>query len=533
MRIINLFKLSLGVIALAFVISCSLAAKMESTVERDIETTTALKEKSKQPTKKSNDDVVKVKDDIWLGDKSVIEYEGEPLPTYLETKDGVTLVSNRPISLYEIGDMINKVTSLKVRYASKLEADAILAAATNAPTVETINLGWAEPNKMLVSYKGPLSGLLDEISSRFGIWWKYENKEIYFYKYITRTFVLHSLPTKQSVSINVGGQSTGSGSGGASAVALNSTAELELWTSIEKTISSMIDVDAKLSVDPTNGVISLTATPNDVKKVAKFVHEQNMRLSRQVAISVKVFQVNINDSDKYGLDLKAAFDDGATSIGIASPKGSFGEDVMDNLTMALLPGNWDIGASIKALSTQGSTSLVTSGTVTTLNNKPAPIQVVRKQNYISEITKTNSGGDSNYYDLSVETKEVEVGFTMDILPRILEHGRLMVMFNLTLSDLVELEKVVIGNEEDGQYIQNPIVESRGFAQEVALISGQSLILTGYEKTSNNIEKSGVGSANNPWLGGSMEATKDRNVLVIILTPVVLDSPLTPESRMSM
>ena len=32
----------------------------------------------------------------------------------------------------------------------------------------------------------------------------------------------------------------------------------------------------------------------EIKKVAKFVHEQNVRLSRQVAISVKVLQVEIS-----------------------------------------------------------------------------------------------------------------------------------------------------------------------------------------------------------------------------------------------
>ena len=51
------------------------------------------------------------------------------------------------------------------------------------------------------------------------------------------------------------------------------------------------------------------------------------------------------------------------------------------------------------------------------------------------------------------------------------------MFNLTLSDLIELEKVEFGSEDSGQYIQNPKIESRGFTQEVALKSGESLVLT--------------------------------------------------------
>lgn len=201
--------------------------------------------------------------------------------------------------------------------------------------------------------------------------------------------------------------------------------------------------------------------------------------------------------------------------------------------MGILKGNWTADAAVRALSTQNNTSLVTSGTVTTLNNKPAPIQVTQKQNYIAEMTKTNSGTDGNNYDISVTTEEIETGFTLDVLPRILEHGRMLLMFNMTLSDLLSLEKVEFGNADDNQYIQNPKVESRAFTQEVAMTSGESLILTGFEKVSNSTTKEGTGSATNSLLGGSATATKDRSVLVIILTPVILDTPLVPESRMSM
>ena len=203
------------------------------------------------------------------------------------------------------------------------------------------------------------------------------------------------------------------------------------------------------------------------------------------------------------------------------------------VSWGILKGNWTADAAVRALSTQNNTSLVTSGTVTTLNNKPAPIQVTQKQNYIAEMTKTNSGTDGNNYDISVTTEEIETGFTLDVLPRILEHGSMLLMFNMTLSDLLSLEKVEFGNADDNQYIQNPKVESRAFTQEVAMTSGESLILTGFEKVSNSTTKEGTGSATNSLLGGSATATKDRSVLVIILTPVILDTPLVPESRMSM
>ena len=532
MRLTNLKKLGLGICVIAFAASCSISTTMDASVDKDIDAATRLREDAKMPTKIANQDLVKVKDDIWLGNTSKIEYEGEPLPSYLETKDGITLVSNRPISLYEIGYIINLTTSLVIIFSSDLEDDVRSKGEGNRPDGENAASGdWASPDTMMVSYQGPLSGFLDEVSSRFGVWWKYENKDIYFYKFITKTFVIYSLPSKPSMNVNIGGQA--SGGGGSSSISLTSSIEVEMWAQFEKSISSMISTGAKLTVSPSDGTITLTATPNDIKLVAKYVNEQNARLSRQVAISVKIMQVTLSDSDKYGLDLKASFGDGVSSIGITGTQGLGTEDLSSALTWGVVKKHWSADAIMQAISQKNRTTLVTSGTVTTLNNKPAPIQVTQKQNYISEMTKTNNGTDGTNYDISVTTEEIETGFTLDVLPRILEHGRMLVMFNMTLSDLLTLEKVSFGNEDENQYIQNPKVESRAFTQEVALTSGESLILTGYEKVSSETNKTGTGSADNSLLGGDANASKERNILVIILTPVVLETPLAPETRMSM
>lgn len=532
----NYLRTAVGLSFTAIIAACSMSTQLDAEIEHEVKAATELKEQSKVPTQVAPEDVVRVKNDIWLGDKSEVEYNGEPLPSYLEAKDGITLVSNRPITLFEAADMINKLTSIQVRFANHLEETVLSKASENKPDPEKINVDWAEPDKMLLSYKGPLSGLLNEISSRFGIWWKYEKNQIFFYKYETRTFTVYSLPTKPSLQVNMGGESSGE-SGNASAT-LTSGAELELWSNIEKAIQSMIGEQSKLSVDSVNGTVTLTGTPIEIKKVAKYINEQNTRLSRQVAISVKILQVTVSDSDQYGLDLSAGFDDGKTKLNIASPSG-LSDEITKNINMTIAPGNWSVSTFMQALSEKNNTTLVTSGTVTTLNNKPAPIQVTRKENYISEITKTNSGSSDTGtdYDISTETEEIETGFTLNVLPRIMEHGRLLMMFNLTLSDLISLEKVYLQTNEDptqpasGEYIQNPIVETRGFTQEVALKSGESLILSGYERVENEAKKSGVGSADNSLLGGTAVATKDRSLLVIILTPIVLESPLNPESRM--
>ena len=539
-----------ALLLLGMVASCSISTDMDATLERDVEKAAVLGEKAKIPAKPISEDVVHVKNDIWLGDVSEIEYDGQPLPANFETKDGITLISNRPITLYEIGDMIGKITSLRVSFAGDMDNEARQTAMGNRPSPQNVNVDWTEPNKMLVSYQGPLSGLLDEIGSRFGIWWRYDKKEIYFYKNITRTFVLYSLPSQPSVQAQVGGST--SGGGGNSSISMSNNMSLEFWGNIETSIKSMVEPSAQISMDSTNGTVAVTANPNDIKKVAKFINEQNMRLSRQVAISVKVYQVNVSDQDLLNLDISAAIStahkllvDGVEKDVISRSLGVIGGQAAklkstvtpsDNLSMSLVQGDVNVSVIMQSLSSQTTTSLVTSGTVTTLNNRPAPIQVVKKQSYLKEMTKTNNGSDGNSYDISTSTEEFETGFTMNVLPRILEHGRIMMMFNLTLSDLVSLDKIEFGGGSaeggsDKSFVQSPIIESRGFSQEVVMTSGESLVLTGFERVENYANKSGVGSAENSLLGGGAAAEKTRSILVIVLTPVVLESPLNPESRM--
>lgn len=78
--------------------------------------------------------------------------------------------------------------------------------------------------------------------------------------------------------------------------------------------------------------------------------------------------------------------------------------------------------------------------------------------------------------LRLKRKKLKPVSRLDVLPRIMDHGRLMMLFSLNLSDLLDLENVNLDSSEESGYIQNPIIEERGFSQEVALKSGETLVL---------------------------------------------------------
>ena len=220
------------------------------------------------------------------------------------------------------------------------------------------------------------------------------------------------------------------------------------------------------------------------------------------------------------------------------------------------PTKWkDSNSIIQALSTQGKTALVTSTSVTTLNNKVAPVQVTTQENYVKETTieRDNYGSDDSSTSVEMETDTLNYGFTMEILPRILDNGRLIMLFSMTLTDLISLTTFSSdgssssgtsdsddedennnsnnGSDSETTVVQLPKMQTRGFVQEIAMRSGSTLVLTGFETVQNKTSSAGIGQPRLSVLGGRAFANQNRTVLVILLTPEILVSPLSPETRM--
>ena len=539
-------KLVLGTLVALFTLtSCT---KYVAERNKEIETTLAVVEenleKAQIPDTPLITDTVFAKNDIWLGDNSIKITEGDPLPMWAEKNDGITLAISEESTLPILAQEIMDLTGITVRL-DDLKAE-------NAIPTETIP----------VNYSGKLSGLLNYMSNRFGVWWRYKSGIITFFTKETRVFTIYALPTETSMTADLKGATMGdNGSGGDNSSSLSTKAEVSLWESIEEGVKQALGKDGEVSFSRPTGTVTVTAAPYAMRRVASYINNWNEKMSRQVAISVKVLNVSISDENNYGLDLQAIFNNDTISTRFFSPyfigtAGSMtaGASTAGTLSMALIDANshWkDSGAIIQALSTQGKTSTITSSTVTTLNNKVAPVQVTTSQNYVKEttVTTTGSGSDATT-ETEIDTDTLNYGFTMEILPRILDHGRLIMLFSLNLTDLISLETFSTGasqgkeqegeqpsedntddNESETSTVQLPTMQMRGFIQEIAMRSGSTLILTGFEKVQNTTNSAGIGQPRLTILGGQAYDSKNRDVLVVLITPEVLESPLSPETRM--
>lgn len=520
-------KFSLALLATCFVLAgCN---KYVAETDKRIETTLARAEEYKEiaeiPDLPQPVDTVRVQNDIWLGASSTKIMEGESLPSWVEKDDGITIAISEDATLPDIIQEISDMTGITIRM-DDLKAE-------NAIPEESVP----------VKYSGKLSGLLSYLSNRYGLYWRYKDDVVTFYTQETRVFTVYALPTETSLQASMTGATMGEAGGGNASSNLSVNTDLKIWDSIEEGVKQVVGDNGKLSFSRVAGTVTVTASPYIVRKVAAYIANWNEKLSRQVAITVRIIQVTLTNENNYGLDLNAAFKNSRISSGFMSSIPDAGAGVLTgNLSMTVIKegSKWSGSqAIINALSTQGKAQMVTSSSVTTLNNKMAPVQISTSKNYLKEITVTTSGtNDDKSTDTDYEVDTLNYGFTMEILPRILDHGRLIVLFNLSITDFLGFEKV--GTEDQGSSekeesevtkLQLPTMQMRGFVQEIAMRSGQTLVLTGFEDLQEQTTTSGIGKPKMGLLGGTAYDNSNRRVLVITMTPEVLESPLSPEALM--
>ncbi|MBV2234683.1 MAG: PilN family type IVB pilus formation outer membrane protein [Sterolibacterium sp.] len=400
--------------------------------------------------------------------------------------------------------------------------------------------GYAMPgggqNGVPISYDGPLSGFLDVAAARFGLSWEWMGDGIRFYRYTTRTFRLAALPgetiLQNMVSNSTGGSSSGGSSDSTSSETKQKTqvdSKLSVWSAIEDSIKGMLSEKGTVTVTAATGTVTVTDRPEIVSQVGKYIESQNASLSKQVVVNVRVLSVELSNGEQYGINWGLAYQSMSGNLGFKfsnnfiDPASAGGSNLALNvLTTAGQATNSDIQswagsqALINALSSQGHVSQITSASLTTLNNQSAPLQVGRQTTYLASSTTTVTQGAGS--TTTLQPGMLTTGFSMTIVPHILDRGRLMLQYAVDISSLLRMYTVNSNNSS----IQAPDVDTRNFLQRVMLNSGDTLVMTGFEQSTTNATTEGMGKASNPMLGGGVNGKRNRSVLVILIQPIVAD-----------
>ena len=178
-------------------------------------------------------------------------------------------------------------------------------------------------------------------------------------------------------------------------------------------------------------------------------------------------------------------------------------------------------AVLQALDSLGTTDVVTSASVTTMSGQPVPLQVGKTTGYVSQIGSTSLSDTSSSTTATAST--ISSGFSLNVLPKVMDDGKVLLQYSINLSSLAGQDRgfdsVDIGG---GQKMEVPDINQRSFIQEGMIDNGATLVLAGFEAMQDNSTDNGMGTPNFKLLGGTRSGAHDRQVLVICITPVVLD-----------
>lgn len=231
-----------------------------------------------------------------------------------------------------------------------------------------------------------------------------------------------------------------------------------------------------------------------------------------------VYSVEVTDTSNLALSLSGVLKQGGRELGTLSSR-TFAVGGLPTLTAYFNgDGSENNEALLSALDKAGKVSIVTSASVTTMSGQPTPLQVGGNRTYVSQIGTTMSSVSTQ---TSVSTSSVSTGFSMNILPRVLDNGQVMLQYGINISSLAGAHNGFDEVTAAGTTIQLPNVQQRSFIQSSLLQNGNTLVLAGYEQQRNEISDSGVGDSSFKLLGGGRAGGHAKTLIVICITPRVL------------
>lgn len=282
------------------------------------------------------------------------------------------------------------------------------------------------------------------------------------------------------------------------------------------------DENVRVSAVEENNQLLVKATSQQWESIRRVI-ERLDQIPLQVHIEAKVVDVTLNEELNYGVSwfIENAIENPVIR-GIASNRSSFssqGASIVDGATNWNFIAGRNIQGVMDLLDSVTRTEVLSAPSVMVLNNKSASvnvgIQIPIQSVSIGGLPGTGIGGGATQNSF---TQFLQTGVTLTVTPRV-NPGGLVFME-------IEQEDSSPGATPAGG--GNPPINNKTITTEVAVQSGETLILGGLIKQSDGRGKSGLPFLSRiPVVGalfGSHTTRSDRQELIVLITPRVVASP---------
>lgn len=506
--------------------------------ERNIESDTSdLNEKMEQGKQLTRSPTaVTVQSGMFISDKSFRLTDRDKLPKLFDTR--ASFYETDPVSFQEIIGVIS--TGINVRLdlsedAIKYLTDLGQGGETEQSGGDSAENGQTNINeitdfagkslvgskvKFTFEYEGTVESILDRVTSMANLYWKWENGKVLIFRHETKHYQFDGSLVETIVKSSMSSDEKSGGSASSQSVEMEAKS-LNSFDEIKTILESMITKDdGRFSLNQKTGTITVTDTPRVQQTIAEYMEEINGVFNTQIAIRAEVYEVVSDDSGNFGIDWAMAYQ-GSDRIGLGFASG-MNPSATPQLNLGIIDPKSNLSGSkafISALNRVNDVSLVTSASVYTTNGETVPIQVADQVGYMEKFAKeTDENGKSTF---SAEPNSFLTGFTMNLTPRITSDGKVSMHFNVNIKDLNELRELSFGSGSEEIKIEMPNLTGKNFMQKVGVSSGQTVMISGFERTRNEAKTSSIGTKETWLAGGSRAGGKKKVVTMIMLTPYIM------------
>ncbi|HBX36404.1 MAG TPA: hypothetical protein DEG76_03495 [Pseudohongiella sp.] len=278
-------------------------------------------------------------------------------------------------------------------------------------------------------------------------------------------------------------------------------------------------------VQPQVGLIMVTATPQELERVANYIETAQDILGREVTIQIQFLEVILNKGFQSAIDFDT-FGPGGQSGSGNTVTGQFGpgEEAsnIDGISnpLTITTNFTDFDAVLRLLESRGTTQVLSSPSLKVLNNQKAVFQDGDQEFFQTNVgSNVVSSGGAVTESSSSNLQQFFSGISMDITPQISADGEITLHVHPTITTVSEQNKSV-----DGQQVPLARTAVRELDSIIRARDGRIVVLGGlaYERSIDT--SAGVPGLNDiPVVGAAFDQRRRTTVkseFIILLRPII-------------
>jgi type IVB pilus formation R64 PilN family outer membrane protein len=465
----------------------------------------------------------------WLAGKSMPVAREVSLPAALRKNIDTTIMyRGGKTDLVSLAERITQATGIAVR----IKPEALLPAESFMPR---LTLGSHTPvaampyQTDLGRGSQPLPKVLDVMTRRLAMHWRFHQDAIELFRTQTRVFDVRALSLTAQADVQLG-RTPGNKAGGFDNTSRTSlrVPEQHPLDAIRMRIEPFMTRAGTIVAQPgASTTVVVTDTPDALDAIASFIEKENRAMTRRVRLIFEEITIATNQSLEFGIDwdgvlsqanLAASLVTPALGVGVDAARASIEIGARESRSSQLI---------LNALSKHGTVLRHTRIPVLTLNRKPVTHAVRTTFSYIDQIKTTPATSGSmmpghNPMSSTVSQKEETVGSFLTLMPDAQEDGQILLSVAYDNTVAQPLKTIAFGEQGQRVQIQQVTIDGNGTVQQVALKPGQAMLISGFDRKDEASSRTRLAPDLPLIAGGADRAGESHTATLMIVTAQIED-----------